>query len=248
MEVIPVLDLMQGQVVRGAGGRRAEYQPIESEIAANPRPETVAQAFSELGLSCAYVADLDAIGGQPPAWDVYRALLDKGFKLFIDSGVGDGARARELADFRAGLSLIDGIIVGLETLPAPKLLPQLSTLLGPRMVFSLDLRGGQPQAGEGWGGFSPRDVLDAALDAGVLRFIILDLAEVGSASGVGTEEYVRWLRQRGPHVQITAGGGVRDMGDVQALASWGCDAALVASALHDQWITAADLSTLQRPW
>jgi phosphoribosylformimino-5-aminoimidazole carboxamide ribotide isomerase len=246
MEVIPVLDLMEGKVVRGVGGRRAEYQPIESEIAANPQPATIAQAFSELGLSSCYIADLDAIGGQLPAWEVYRTLLAKGFKLFIDAGISDGGRARELADFRAGPSLIDGVIVGLETLPAPKLLAQLSALLGPRMVFSLDLRGGQPQAGPDWGGFSPRDMLDAALDAGVLRFIILDLAEVGAGGGVGTEEYVRWLRQRGPHVQITAGGGVRDISDVQALAAWGCDAALVASALHEQWITAADLSTLAR--
>lgn len=247
MDVIPVLDLMQGQVVRAVGGRRGEYQLIESEIAANAMPTTVAQAFSELGLSSIYLADLDGImTGQTPAWNVYRTLLEKGFKLFVDAGLGDANRAREIAEFRAGPSLIDGVIVGLETLPAPKLLTQFSTLLGPRMVFSLDLRGGQPQAGEGWSGFSPRDMLDSALDAGVLRFIILDLAEVGSGGGVGTEEFVRWLRQRGPHVQITAGGGVRDISDVQALADWGCDAVLVASALHEQWITAADLSTLNR--
>ena len=33
MEVIPVIDLLGGQVVRGVAGRRDEYRPIVSQIA-----------------------------------------------------------------------------------------------------------------------------------------------------------------------------------------------------------------------
>ena len=67
MRVIPVIDLMHGQVVRGVAGRRSEYRPMVSRIAADARPATVARALVEqFGFDTAYVADLDAIlGGQP---------------------------------------------------------------------------------------------------------------------------------------------------------------------------------------
>ena len=62
MRVIPVIDLMGGQVVRGVAGRRSEYRPVESRIAGDARPATVARAFvDEFGFEAAYVADLDAI-------------------------------------------------------------------------------------------------------------------------------------------------------------------------------------------
>src|SRR5438270_567379 len=45
MRVIPVLDLKGGQVVRGIGGRRAEYRPIISVLTDSAKPLDVARAF-----------------------------------------------------------------------------------------------------------------------------------------------------------------------------------------------------------
>ena len=40
MQVLPVIDLLQGVVVRGVAGRRETYRPIESQICASPAPLT----------------------------------------------------------------------------------------------------------------------------------------------------------------------------------------------------------------
>ena len=62
MQIIPVIDLLGGQVVRGIGGRRSEYRPIESQLVAGSDPGAIATAFVEhFGATTCYVADLDAI-------------------------------------------------------------------------------------------------------------------------------------------------------------------------------------------
>ena len=64
MDVFAVLDLMQGQVVRGIAGRRREYQPICSRLTPSAAPLDVACGFRDhFGLTNLYLADLDAIGG-----------------------------------------------------------------------------------------------------------------------------------------------------------------------------------------
>jgi phosphoribosylformimino-5-aminoimidazole carboxamide ribotide isomerase len=45
---------------------------------------------------------------------------------------------------------------------------------------------------------------------------------------------------------IVAGGGVRGVPDLEALANAGCDAALVASALHDGRLTPHDIRRIEK--
>jgi hypothetical protein len=44
MRILPVLDLMNGVVVRGVGGRRSEYRPVASRLAVSADPADVAAA------------------------------------------------------------------------------------------------------------------------------------------------------------------------------------------------------------
>jgi uncharacterized protein related to proFAR isomerase len=60
--VIPVIDILHGQVVHGIAGNRSSYQPIQSRLTASTHPLDVAKAFHEVfGFTKLYVADLDAI-------------------------------------------------------------------------------------------------------------------------------------------------------------------------------------------
>ncbi len=63
--------------------------------------------------------------------------------------------------------------------------------------------------------------------------IVLDLTRVGLGQGAGSESLCRHLRALASDVEIISGGGVRSLADLRSLAAAGCDAALVASALHD---------------
>src|SRR5262249_1138496 len=149
MRILPVMDLMSGQVVHGIAGRRAEYQPIVSGIVASAEPRAVARAFREhFGLSELYVADLDAIAGRPLDQATLVDLLDDGFQLWVDAGGGPGGKTlTSLAVFGVG-----AIIAGLESLSGPEeLVTMVERLPRGNLVFSLDLREGKPIAGEGWG-------------------------------------------------------------------------------------------------
>jgi phosphoribosylformimino-5-aminoimidazole carboxamide ribotide isomerase len=105
-------------------------------------------------------------------------------------------------------------------------------LRSPTVVFSLDLRAGQPiTADPALRALPPRAIAELAADAGFATIIVLDLARVGMGTGPDLV-MLSELRRALPRVELTAGGGIRDAADVQRLADAGVDAALVGSALH----------------
>lgn len=235
VQVIPVLDLMQGSVVRGVGGRRDEYRPIETRLAADAQPASIADAFHAFGFTTFYQADLDAIQGGPPAWDVYRSLVHRERDLWVDAGTTTLERAQELAAWQHQGHGLGAIVAGLESLSGPALLAEICKVVGSaRLIFSLDLKAGMPLvSSDAWRGLTPMEIARIALRCGVRRIIVLDLASVGEGRGVGTQPLCRALRAIDPELQLIAGGGVRGPADLVSLAKCGCDAALVASALHD---------------
>jgi phosphoribosylformimino-5-aminoimidazole carboxamide ribotide isomerase len=56
---------------------------------------------------------------------------------------------------------------------------------------------------------------------------------------------IQRVRETVPDVAIIAGGGVRRVADLVRLAESGCDGALVATALHDGSLSAADVTGLK---
>jgi phosphoribosylformimino-5-aminoimidazole carboxamide ribotide isomerase len=249
MQLIPVLDLMGGQVVRGVAGERRAYQPVASLLADEPTPDAVARGFCEsLGLREAYVADLDAIGGGEPDWEAFHAIAATSMRFWLDAGLRNAEAARRLIDFDPGGETLSGVIAGLETLSDLRTLSSMVEVVGSdRLVFSLDLKAGIPLSeAPAWQNKSAVQIAQLAVSVGVRRMIVLDLAQVGVGEGVGTESICRTLRKRWPAVHLTAGGGVRNFTDVQSLSEAGCDAALVASALHDGRIGPAQLARLRQ--
>ena len=229
MRILPVLDVMHGQVVRGVAGRRAEYKPIVSTLTASTAPVDVARAFREhFGFDELYLADLDAIAGQPPALPLYDALKAKGFRLWVDAGLRYASHATPLLEHG-----VDNLIVGLETCSGPAMLVDLLAQRA-NLVFSLDLKGGQAMAAPGaWPQSDPFAIAAGVIALGIRRLLVLDLAQVGVGAGVGTELLCRRLRASYPELELAAGGGVRGPEDVDVMANAGVDWLLVASALHD---------------
>jgi phosphoribosylformimino-5-aminoimidazole carboxamide ribotide isomerase len=236
--ILPVLDLMHGQIVRGIAGRRHEYRPIVSTLVDSADPLAVAEAIrGRFGFDEFYLADLDAIQSGRPALDLYEQLQQAGFRLWIDAGIRT-SRDDVLASLIAAETA--SIVVGLESIDGPDQLQQIVQRAGvERTVFSLDMKAGRPLGRtELWHSDDPWTIAVRAITAlGVRRLIVLDLAKVGMSAGVGTQDLCKRLRQANPDVQISAGGGVRDIDDVRRLEENGVDYVLVASALHDGRIT-----------
>jgi phosphoribosylformimino-5-aminoimidazole carboxamide ribotide isomerase len=96
-------------------------------------------------------------------------------------------------------------------------------------------------ASRAWQSRLAEEIAGLAVEAGFQRLIVLDLAFVGVNQGPGVERLCSSLRAAHPQIELIAGGGVRGVDDLRRLADCGCDAALVASALHDGRLTARDL-------
>ena len=230
MKIVPVLDLLDGVVVRGVAGRRDKYRPVQSCLAATADPLTVARAFRDkLGLSELYVADLDAIMRERPNLALYRALAADGFHILVDAGLRDVRQGCSIAESGAA-----GLIAGLETIPGPVHVHRLCAEFGPdRVLFSLDLQNGKPLGRlEPWNTTDPFEIAVQAVEAGVTRVIVLDLAAVGVSAGVETLALCRRLIEHFGNLGVMTGGGVRGSDDLRTLAQAGLAGVLVASALH----------------
>jgi phosphoribosylformimino-5-aminoimidazole carboxamide ribotide isomerase len=228
--LLPVIDLLNGKVVRGVAGRRSEYRLIQSPWSERADAMEIAKGVQDdWELNSFYVADLDAIQHDRPQWSIYQSLIVPGANLWLDCGVRERNRAEELLE--VGVSQV---IVGLETLADPELPGALVSEFGPeRIVFSLDLMQGRPVSRYIWQAATPLEIVDRIVGAGIRSLILLDLAGVGVGGGIPTLPLCRQIRQLHPIMEIITGGGVRDANDVGAAIQSGADRVLVASALHD---------------
>ncbi len=243
MRVIPVLDLRGGRAVRAGRAPRDAYPLVASLLDAPPGDAVaLARAFRDrLGCDEWYVADLDAIAGRAPQEALLRALAAEGGRLLVDGGVGAPERARALVAVGAAR-----VVVGLETLPSFDALCAITRAVGcERVVFSLDLRAGEPMlpAGAAYGGM-PLELAARAAGAGAQAILVLDLARVGTGTGVDLA-LVERLRRAQPGVELLAGGGIAGREDLERLADAGCDAVLVATALHDGGLGPAELALVR---
>ena len=221
-------------------GERERYRPLRSELVAGSDPVRVARTVREaLGLDELYVADLDAIAGGPPDREAIGALAREA-RVMVDAGVADVAAVRPLLELGAAR-----IVIGTETLADVAALERLRDALSDApLVLSLDLRAGRvlsPAAG--LAGLGAAEALARLGPSGVREVIVLDLARVGSDAGPCVA-LVRELRVRFPELELLAGGGVRDVADLRALAQAGAAGALVATALHGGAIGPGELRAL----
>ncbi len=219
MEIIPVIDLKRGQVVRARLGRREEYRPIETPLARTSDPVDVVRGLISLHpFQTLYLADLDAIEATGDNDDALRRVKAAfpDLTLWIDNGLRTLEVARTRLDARWG-----DLVLGSESQQG---LQMMRALAGDaHIVLSLDFRG---EAFQG-----PPELL---ADPGLWprRVIAMTLARVGSGAGPDIGR-LAMLRAFAPDCMLYAAGGVRDIADIQTLAAAGIAGALVATSLHD---------------
>ncbi len=229
MEIIPVLDIQDGVVVHARLGLRNHYVPIQTPLASGSEPVEVARGLMSIHpFHKLYVADLNAIcGGASNRSSLHRLQQAfPGITLWVDSGIA--------AQQTAEAWLKDGVghlVLGSESQVNPELL--IHFFRDERIVLSLDFHG--PDF------LGPHELLSEN------RFwpqhvIVMTLGRVGSNLG---PDFDRLQAIEPGGRKIYAAGGVRNAGDLRALANSGIAGALVASALHNGQITAIDLRNLQ---
>jgi phosphoribosylformimino-5-aminoimidazole carboxamide ribotide isomerase len=216
LQAIPVIDLMNGQVVRARMGDRASYRFLESPL--SPTSDAVDVVRGLLGMfsfPTLYVADLDAIQGSGDNSQTLRRIRAEfpSLRMWVDNGVADAPALHAFIGASLGT-----LVIGSESQRDSKLIAQHRGSM--RIVLSLDFRGDAFQG--------PQEIL-AEPALWPRRIIVMTLARIRSIAG---------------EREIYAAGGVRDAADLLALKAAGAAGALISTALHERRIIAADLQGL----
>lgn len=235
MQIIPVIDLMQGQVVHAKRGMRSQYQAIQSSLCKGSTPFSVIDALLKLyPFQTLYIADLDAILGVGEHSDLTLKISQKypHLTIWLDSGIRQ-VNARALYH---GSNIRP--VVGSENIANLQDYRAISYGCESQHILSLD-----------YSATSAMGIVELHNSA---RFwpdhtICMTLNAVGNTQGVDVaklNDLIQLNRARKSPSQLYAAGGVRNLADIQLLQKMGIAGALVATALHAGKLTKADIESI----
>jgi phosphoribosylformimino-5-aminoimidazole carboxamide ribotide isomerase len=221
VEIIPVIDLMGGEVVHARRGERHAYRPLNSPLCNGNQPADVVAGYLAVHpFATVYIADLDAIMGRGDSGAIIGDLQQRfpGIAFWVDNGLSSPDDCR--AWLKRGLG---DLVLGSETQRDISALNALSQDVAvDRIVLSLDFKNGQ---------FLGPSALREQTELWPRRLIAMTLSRVGSDAGPDFA-LLDHLRAQAPGKSIFAAGGVRGGEDLVELHRRGVSGVLVASALH----------------
>lgn len=218
-EVLPAVDVLEGRVVRLAGGRR------EAVTLEGGDPVALARRYVAQGAGRLHVVDLDGAFSGVPSLDLVTRLADA---AGVPLQVGGGYRTLEAAEAAVAAGA-DRVMIGTAALDRA-FLERAAKRLGPRLVVAIDVREGRVVV-DGWTTASEvttSALAAACLELGVERVLVTSTARDGSLAGpdLGLLEEVVATGLR-----VLAAGGVASLDDLRAVRDAGCEAAIAGSAL-----------------
>ena len=232
MEIIPVMDLLGGQVVHAKQGHRNHYQAISSMLTNSSEPTEICDALLALyPFSTLYIADIDRIlGTGNHAEQIFRLRsMQPELTIWLDAG------CKNAADFAQILSLGVIPVVGSESLSSMADYYQIQTK-NQRFILSLDFKNEQffgPSALLDHPAIWPQDV------------IVMSMSQVGSHAGID-DGLIQKIHRLAPTHSIYAAGGARNEADLARASQYGYAGLLIASALHQKNIQSHDISAFHK--
>ena len=234
MQVIPVIDLLNGEVVHAKKGLRQTYQPMQSALCSHSDPLTVVAAIMAMHpFKQLYIADLNAIQKLPnKTRSNFASIAQISFaypelELWLDAGF------QQSADLLEWQTLNVSIILASENFHDMQDYLALSQQQ-PDFILSLDFFSD---------GFHGPKALFKQTEDWPERVIIMSLSDVGANQGFNKARLVE-IMQSNKGSRLYAAGGIRDEQDLLSLKALGVHGALMASALHNQQISGASLTKL----
>lgn len=234
MQVIPAIDLLEGQCVRLHQG---DYDQV-TRFSDDP----VAQALSwqQQGAERLHLVDLDgARTGQPVNDAAIRAITAA---LSIPVQLGGGVRTAERAEELLACGL-DRVILGTVALEQPELVEQLAGRHPQRIVVGIDSRNGKV-ATRGWIQESSTEASDLArrFSASPLAALICtDIATDGTLAGPNLS-FLRTMAEASA-VPVIASGGIGTLEHLLSLLpleAQGVSGVIVGRALYDGRVDLAE--------
>jgi phosphoribosylformimino-5-aminoimidazole carboxamide ribotide isomerase len=240
LEIIPAIDLHQGQAVRL---RRGDFGTAE-KVAEDP--VAVASRFADEGATRLHVVDLDgAKTGLPANLGVVQGIVRAvGDRLAIQ--LGGGLRSADViaATFAAAPGLA-AVIVGTTAATGDEaVIREILDRHGDRVIVGADTRDGYV-AVHGWTESTTETAIEFGtrlVALGARRFLYTDVARDGMLDGVNVEATRKFSQEVG--APVLASGGVSGPEDIEKLAAvaqpGGVEGVIIGKALYAGRLTLAD--------
>lgn len=233
MHIIPVIDLMHGQVVQAIQGQRQHYRPIQSQLTdSHALLDVVAAILQVYPFDCVYIADLNAIT-RDVSTPNHRALIANAIQAFpqlqwwVDAGIQD------IENLQAWQAIGASPIIASEGLRDFDNYLELQSHAH-QAVLSLDF------FNDGYHG--PTELLKKP-GSWPAHTILMSLPSVGANQGPDIS-LLASMQQLAPTRHFYSAGGVRNAEDIQQLQTAGAKGVLVASALHQGRLSTQDIARI----
>lgn len=232
-DVIPAIDIQDGEVVQLVGGKRGTGARYGD-------PAEAARRWVAEGANRLHLVDLDgAFAGQRENATAIEAITSA-----VDVPVQLGGGIRTADDARALLTAgIDDVILGTAALEQPDIVADLAASYPERVIVSLDAKDGEVVV-EGWTagtGIAPHEAAERYADLGAGGILFTDVDVEGQLAGVRTDRVEQMVDA--VSIPIIASGGVSTIADIQALAAAGASATVVGTALYEAKFTLSEAIT-----
>lgn len=232
MNLIPAIDLKQGQCVRLRQGR------MEDSTVFSDDPVAMASQWVSQGCKRLHLVDLDgAFEGKPVNADVIEAISAAHPDLPIQ--IGGGIRTIETAGayIEAGVSYV---IIGTQAVRNPDFVTELCVEFPGKVIVGIDAKDGMV-AVQGWAESSDQSAESLAKkfeDQGVASIVYTDISRDGMMQGVNVEATSQLASAIS--IPVIASGGVTDMKDIIRLneaKKTGIEGVIIGRALYENTIS-----------
>jgi phosphoribosylformimino-5-aminoimidazole carboxamide ribotide isomerase len=225
-EIIPAIDLIDGQCVRLTEGDYAQKKVY------NRNPLDVALKFEAAGIKRLHLVDLDgAKAGKVVNWAVLESITrHTGLSVDFGGGVKTDEDVQRILDAGAHWVTVGSIAVKDEN----RLLSWFEQYGAEKFFLGADVKQEKIAVG-GWLETTSIDLLPflSKYQAhGVQYLFCTDVSKDGRMEGPSIALY-RKIIQNLPGVQLVASGGVSSMADVHALQDLGCKGVILGKAIYE---------------
>lgn len=238
MNVIPAIDLLNGQVVRLHKGSYQEVTIYEKT------PLRTAKTFKDAGFSHIHIVDLNgAKEGRFVNLPHIKSVIGE---LGISVQTGGGIRTLKDVELliEAGVSKI--ICSSMAIKNESDWIASLKKYPG-KMILGMDLKEGKI-AYSGWLETAKEDTfsfLNRMIEHGLKEVLCTDISKDGTLSGPNIDLYIS-IKDRFPDIHLIASGGVSNKKDLNDLESAGIDAVVVGKAYYENHISLEEMKSLNR--
>ena len=228
-EVVPAVDVQDGQVVQLVGGERGTGRTYGDPVEA-------ARNWAAAGADTLHLVDLDGAfeGERANAAAIERVVAATDADVQVGGGIRTATDAFDLLE-----SGVDRVILGTAAVENPDVVSTIAERYPDGVLVSLDSKGGEVVV-SGWTegtGLDPAEAAARFVEAGAAGILFTDVDVEGRMEGVRGEEVRRIVSA--VDAPVIASGGVATVEDVRIVHDAGAAAVVVGTALYEGAFTLA---------